>query len=168
MDMSTLQQLCCMCSSLKAAFIVWHGDQKAWLHSPHSCNAHFDLFQTISIFMVSLDKRLVYQLPHPLSLLQEPFSSPRYKKLVQSRVIDHWEVILRAEAAEFKSLEYFKPNVMSLSAPHPIWSSFGSNPFKCHKAITAALMLSGRYLTDKQQRHWTGNKSSPILCSYKD
>ena len=52
---------------------------------------------------------------------------------------------------------------MSLTSPHPIWSSCGSNPFECHKAVTAARMLSGRYLTDRLQRHWTENKSGSCL-----
>ena len=52
---------------------------------------------------------------------------------------------------------------MSLTKPHPIWSSCGSNPFECHKAVIASRMLSGRYLTDKLQRHWTENKSGFCL-----
>ena len=61
------------------------------------------------------------------------------------------------------SIPYFKPAFMSLTSPHPIWSSCGSNPFECHKAVTAARMLSGRYLTDRLQRHWTENKSGSCL-----
>ena len=52
---------------------------------------------------------------------------------------------------------------MSLTKPHPIWSSFGSNPFQCHKAVITARMLSGRYLTDHLQRHWTVNSEGFCL-----
>ena len=84
-------------------------------------------------------------------------------QLVKSSIIDHWEVKLRGEAAILTSTPYFKPAFMSLTKPHTIWSSCGSNPFECHKAVIAARMLSGRYLTDRLQRHWTQNKSGNCL-----
>ena len=52
---------------------------------------------------------------------------------------------------------------MSLRRPHRLWSSCGSNPFEVHKASIQAAMLTGRYPTEKLQRHWTENKSG--LCS---
>ena len=52
---------------------------------------------------------------------------------------------------------------MSLTRPHPIWTTCGSNPFESHKASIASRMLSGRYLTDKLQRHWTMNKTGVCL-----
>ena len=58
---------------------------------------------------------------------------------------------------------------MSLTTSHPIWSSCGTNAFECQKAIITSRMLSGRYLTDKHQRHWTENKEGFCLlpaCSY--
>ena len=48
---------------------------------------------------------------------------------------------------------------MSLSRPHQILTSCGSNTFEVHKAMTTLKMLSGRYLTDMMQRHWTQNKA---------
>ena len=52
---------------------------------------------------------------------------------------------------------------MSLTKPHPIWTSCGLNSFETQKAVTASRMLSGRYLTDLLQRHWTQNKSGACL-----
>ena len=104
-----------------------------------------------------------YQLPHPISLLQHPPTTSSYKRLVRSRIIDHWEVKLRSDALRLSSTPYFKPNFMSLMKPHPMWSACGSNPFQCHKAVIAARMLSGRYLTDQLQRHWTSNKEGYCL-----
>ena len=98
---------------------------------------------------------LLYQLPHPLSLLEEPPTASFYNKLVKSKILDYWEIKLRAEALKLESAPFFNPSFMSLTKPHPIWSSCGSNPFECHKAVTVARMLSGRYLTDNLQRHWT-------------
>ena len=54
---------------------------------------------------------------------------------------------------------------MSLTRPHSLWTSCGSNPFECHKATIAARMLSGRYLTDRLQRHWTLNKEGTCLLN---
>ena len=42
-------------------------------------------------------------------------------------------------------------------------SSCGSRSFEVHKSFFVAKMLSGRYLTDMQQRHWTNNKTGYCL-----
>ena len=52
---------------------------------------------------------------------------------------------------------------MSLTKPHPIWTSCGQNTFEVQKAVTASRMLSGRYLTDLLQSHWTQNKAGTCL-----
>ena len=39
----------------------------------------------------------------------------------------------------------------------------GSNPFEYNKAVITARMLSGRYPTDKLQRHWSQNQSGFCL-----
>ena len=106
-----------------------------------------------------------YNLPSPITLLQHPLNKYSYKKLIKSRVIDFWETHLRAEALELRehSLKYFKAEFMSLSKPHLLWSTCGSNPYEIHKSVIQARMLSGRYITDQLSRHWTGNKLG--LCS---
>ena len=43
---------------------------------------------------------------------------------------------------------------MSLSFPHPLWTSAGS-PFEVRKAVIAARMLSVHYRTDSLMRHWS-------------
>ena len=42
---------------------------------------------------------LMYNLKHPLQLLEDPPAQPAYKKLIKSHVIDYWEKLLRAEGA---------------------------------------------------------------------
>ena len=77
-------------------------------------------------------------------------------------VLDWWQIKFRGEAEHLDSLEYFKPAYMSLSTPHPIWTTAGS-PFEVRKATISAKMLSGRYRTDRLMRHWS--KSNPHgLC----
>ena len=70
---------------------------------------------------------LRYGLPHPLDLLQNPLRKDDYKKLIKSRVINYWELALRSEAAQLPSLKYFHSSYMSLTKPHPIWTSAASS-----------------------------------------
>ena len=108
---------------------------------------------------------LKYNLGSPLSLLHNPQTKEVFKKTMKSKVIDYWETHLRAEAEILRenSLKYFHAGFMSLTRPHPLWSTCGSNPFEIHKAVTQAKMLSGRYVTDQLSRHWTKNKSGACL-----
>ena len=103
-----------------------------------------------------------YSLPDPLLTLQSPPTKYKWKSLCKSRVLDHYEKKLRAEADHLDSLEYFKPAFMSLNSPHPIWTCANS-PFEVSKAVIAAKMLSGRYRTDRLSRHWT-NDNPDGLC----
>ena len=68
---------------------------------------------------------LLYQLPHPLILLKESPTASTFNRLVKSKIVDYWEVRLRADASPMTSIPYFKPAFMSLTSPHPIWSSCG-------------------------------------------
>ena len=95
-----------------------------------------------------------YNLPDPLLILQSPPSPYQWKRLFKSRIIDYYERKLRDEASLLPSLLFFNPLYMSLSVPHPIWSSANS-PFEVSKAVTVCRMLSGRYRTDMLARHWS-------------
>ena len=77
-----------------------------------------------------------YGLPDPLSILQDPPTKYRWKKKCRSLIIDHFERKLRAEAAVLPSLEFFRPEFMSLSDPHPHWQYAGS-PFEVREAVIA-------------------------------
>ena len=118
-----------------------------------------------SWFLQIRDLCLKYNLGSPLSLLHNPLPKEVFKKTVKSKVIDYWESHLRAEAEILRenSLKYFHADFMSLTRPHPLWSTCGSNPFEIHKGVTQAKMLSGRYVTDQLSRHWTKNKSGICL-----
>ena len=103
-----------------------------------------------------------YDLPDPLLVLQSPPTHCYWKRLTKLKILDWWQTKFRGEAEHLDSLEYFKPAFMSLSSPHPIWTTAGS-PFEVTKATVSAKMLSGRYRTDRLMRHWS--KSNPDgLC----
>lgn len=121
-----------------------------------------------SWFLQVRDVSTKYSLPDPLIILTNPPSKLTYKKLAKSKIIDFWETKLRQDAAPLDSLVYFQPQFYSLSKPHPIWSSAGSNPYEVEKACCQARMLSGRYRTCWLSRHWSGDstgKCSLPSCS---
>ena len=55
---------------------------------------------------------------------------------------------------------------MSLLKPHPLWTTYGSNPHEVNKAVIVAKLLSGRYRTDWLARHWTPKNKEGycLLC----
>ena len=120
---------------------------------------------TKSWFSQIRDLCLLYHLPHPLELLQFPLAKDRYRKLVKKSVIRYWEETLRAEASPLSSLVYFRPGYMSLTTPHPLWSTAGSSPSKIAMATIQAQMLSGRFRTELLCSHWSKNKTGVCLLS---
>ena len=100
----------------------------------------------------------LYNLPDPLLVLQSPPSKYSWKKECKAKVMLFWEDKLRLDAKSLPSLSYFKPEYMSLSTVHPLWS-LAESAYEVRKAATVACMLSGRYVTDYRSRHW--EKSNP-------
>ena len=92
-----------------------------------------------------------------MDLLETPSSKEVYKKLVKTKVIDYWEVMLRKEASVLSSLSFFNPSFMSLQRSHPIWLTAGHSPFKVAMATIQAKMLSGRYCCGYLTRHWSSS-----------
>ena len=76
---------------------------------------------------------LLYQLPHPLTLLQGSHTRLSFRVLAKKHVLNYWEKKLRGEAVSLTSLKYFKPDFMSLMKPHPMFSSAGSSPYEITK-----------------------------------
>ena len=75
-------------------------------------------------------------------------------------------MVLRQSSANLSSLTYFNPNYMSLSTPHPIWTTCEGNSFEIAKALIAAKFLSGRYRTDKLLKHFSkDNTGNCSLCN---
>ena len=108
----------------------------------------------------------MYGLPHPLSLLDKPFTKEIGKKLCKTKVLEYWQNKLREDSAPLTSLKFFKPNFMSLNRPHPIWTTCGNNSFEVTKAIIQARLLSGRYRSEQLSSHFSPG-SSPFcsICS---
>ena len=130
----------------------------------HAFNALNSKSSSNSWFHQVRDLCLQYQLPHPLYILASPPTKNAYKSLIKKHVINFWEIYLRTEAAELTSLEYFKPQFMSLKTPHPLFLAAGSSPYEIAKAGVQAVMLSGRYRTERLCRFWSNNPSGYCLA----
>ena len=96
----------------------------------------------------------IYNSPHPLLLLRDPPTKAKFKPLIKNRIQDFWQKKLRAHAATLSSLKFFKTQFMSLSRPHPMWSS-ASSSYQVNKLVIVSRMLSGRYRCGSLLRHFT-------------
>ena len=93
-----------------------------------------------------------YDLPHPLHLLDNPMPPEKFKLLCKQKVLEFWHQKLSDESL-LSSLRYLQPRYLSLSDPHPIWTSLDGNPYQAKAAHIQALFLSGRYRTERMCRH---------------
>ena len=106
----------------------------------------------------------MYGLPHPLSLLHghDDLDREAFKQQVKLNVQEYWQQKLRKEAEPLDSLIYFNPRYMSLTQPHPLWTTCGSNSYEVNKACVQAKYLSGRFRTDTLLNHFSRTNSK--LC----
>ena len=101
----------------------------------------------------------MYGLPHPLALLNEHPGKEAFKNETKLKVQEYWHSKLWKEAEPLDSLCYFKPTFMSLSKPHPLWTTCGSNSYEVNKACVQAKYLSGRFRTDTLLHHFSKDNS---------
>ena len=108
-----------------------------------------------SWFFVLSEICQIYGLPHPLEMLEKPLSRHTYKKLCWSKVHDYWRAFLCNDTLKRSSLSLVHTPFMSLVVPHPIWTTLDGNPYQTRAAAVQALLLSGRYRTERLRRFWT-------------
>ena len=84
---------------------------------------------------------LLYKLPHPLSLLENPLSKDRFKKMAKSLVTDYWEKKLRRDAAPLPSLAYFKPELETLEHILVFCQYYDETRAKLHRLWTSTSNL---------------------------
>ena len=101
-----------------------------------------------------------YDLPHPLVLLDRPLPQKEFKRLCREKVLQFWHKDLSAKRACLSSLRFLRSDFLTLTKPHPIWSSLpGNNPYEVRSARIQALLLAGKFRTEKASRFWSGNSS---------
>ena len=118
-----------------------------------------------SWFQQIRDVCLMYNLPHPSTLLSADHNRKEFKISAKKNVISFWEHTLRQEALLLKSLTSFKSYFMSLTTPHPLWKTAGHSPYKIAMATIQAKMLSGRYRCGALTRHWGSGHGGGCLIS---
>ena len=107
---------------------------------------------------------LLYELDHPLYLLNSPPTKGSFKKLVKLQITTHWEDKFKDEATRLPSLHYFVASRGSLSNPHNVWAAASVNSFECWKATILARMASGRFRSEYLTRHWSRNRQGHCLA----
>jgi hypothetical protein len=107
---------------------------------------------------------LQYGLPHPLTLLENPMSKEKFKKLVKQKVTEYWQDVLATESFNLDSLRFFDFSSASLSQAHPIWTGSVGNSYECCKSTVLARMVSGRYRCETMCRFWSSNKKGFCLA----
>ena len=107
----------------------------------------------------------MYSLPHPSVLFHQRLPKERFKSMMKKKIIDFWEILLRKEAENLRSLTFFKPEFMSVTTPHPLWVTAGHSPIKVAMATVQATFLSGRYRCGKLTRHWSAGDGSCAMSS---
>ena len=109
-----------------------------------------------------------YQLPHPLQLFSSPMKKQSFRTLCKQKISEFWHRKL-SQDAELPSLAYLQPRFLSLSSPHPIFTSLDGNPYQAKAARIQSLFISGRYRTEELCRFWSQNKEGfCLLDSCKD
>ena len=120
-------------------------------HDPLHIHAKYILTTALpkakSWFQQILDICTQYGLPSPLQLLANPIRKETFKDRVKLKVTEYWQALLRMEAAPLTSLQYFKPELYSLTRLHYMWLSAASNPFECSKSTILAKISSGHFRT---------------------
>ena len=104
-----------------------------------------------------------YELPHPLDLLHHPPDKDRFKNLCKLNIQEYWRRKLSVEADGLQSLRFLDTRFLSLSSPHRIWQSLDGNPYQAQAASVQALLLSGRYRTERLCRYWSANNNGYCL-----
>ena len=107
----------------------------------------------------------LYSLPSCSHLLNFPLSKDNFKTLINSRILDYWQILLRKEAQALPSLKYFNPEFYSLKFPCVAYKMAGSNRYEIAKLKIQLLMTSGRFRTERQKRFWSGNTLGNCLTS---
>ena len=105
---------------------------------------------------------ILYELPHPLHMIENPIPKEKFKKLCKQKVLDYWHKKLTSKAC-LPSLQYLHPGYLSLTRPHPIWTSLDNNPYQAKAAHIQAIFLSGRYRSERLCRFWSQNRNGVCL-----
>ena len=119
-------------------------------------------FSAKSWFQTIRSLTIKYDLPHPLDLLKSPVHPAKFKSLCKLKVKEFWRSHLIQES-KMSSLKFLKPEFISLDHPHPLWKSLDGNPYQAKAARIQALILSGKYPTERFRRFWSENDNGFCL-----
>ena len=87
---------------------------------------------------------LMYELPTPVHFLEYPLEKMPFKKLIKSKVVSYWKLVLRQENENLRSIPFLKTSYMSLTKVHPLLDTAGHSSYQVAKSLIQSSMLSGR------------------------
>ena len=108
---------------------------------------------------------ILYNLPHPLEFLELKYSKTIFKKLTKLAVITYYTNKFKTDAANLRSLKYFKFDKIGIRSVHPIFATCGTNPYEIEKAVVQSRLLSGMYKFERRKRHFTNTNNPDGICS---
>ena len=107
---------------------------------------------------------LRYNLPDPLLYMQHPWRPDRWRKYCKETIGNYWNVRLKEEAIDKKSLEMFDTKSSSIFHSSKIWQQAGLNSLDVKMATVVNWMQMGVYQTREKLMKWKTVKSDLCLA----
>ena len=105
-----------------------------------------------------------YDLPSAYTLLHDPPSKHRWKKMITNAVNTYWLNTLQTEVQTKSSLRYLNCFNCSIGKPHIIYSSLGTSPQDVKRAAVKAQLITGTYRLASVSKHHSSKCPSSPLC----
>ena len=88
----------------------------------------------------------LYDMPSVYTLLQQDFSKPQWKKLLNSSINSFVEASWKEEVENKTSLKYLNPDKLKVGQCHPVWGKVRSNILDNKRAQLKCKLLTGTYI----------------------
>ena len=88
----------------------------------------------------------LYDMPSVYTLLQQDFSKPQWKKLLNSLINSFVEASWKEEAENKTSVKYLNQDKLKVGQCHPVWGTVRSNILDNKRAQLKCKLLTGTYI----------------------
>ncbi|CAG2206286.1 unnamed protein product [Mytilus edulis] len=110
---------------------------------------------------------VIYGLPSPYDIIENPPSKISWNRLVNNCINNHFLQNLKKEAKEKSSLKYINFNDSNIGTVHNIWKSSGTDPYSINMAAIKVKIATGIMILQYQRSRFSKNCISAIcpLCN---
>ncbi|KAK3104737.1 hypothetical protein FSP39_008965 [Pinctada imbricata] len=107
-----------------------------------------------------------YELPSPITLLENPPNKNQWKTQYKTAVKKFWHDSLVEEANCKTSLNLLDTIGLKPGKPHTVWENVKNNPFEAHKAMVKVKLMTGTYRFQCDRAKFSGGRISDTckLC----